>query len=452
MPVLGMAQETGKIIRWLKSSGDQVKSGEPLIEIETDKAVAEIEAPGDGILTNIMAFNGDEVPVATIIAEIFTPDEMTKAIPEQHAGSAIHQADVPKAGHGKRPISTLPSGESESVQASPLARRIAGEQGLDLRLITSTGSRIEKADVLAYIDTQNLSRAEASKGRFRASPKARSKATEMGIDLAAVTGSGPEGAVLAADIIMFFESAKASSKGLTVLPAEGALPPEQAITSADIGSTWRIMAEKTTQSWQSAPHFYLMREVNASQFVVWRESLKAENLGRVTYTDLLVKIVAEGLRRHPRVNASWEDGQIFLFHEINIGLAVATGEGLVVPVIHKADHKSLREIVTERERLVEQAKSGRLRLDDISQGTFTLSNLGMYGVDVFNAIINPPQAAILAVGRIVERVVPLHGQPAIQPIMIISLSCDHRLVDGALGAKFLQSVAEMIEQPLKILN
>jgi pyruvate dehydrogenase E2 component (dihydrolipoamide acetyltransferase) len=212
------------------------------------------------------------------------------------------------------------------------------------------------------------------------------------------------------------------------------------------------MAERTTQSWQSTPHFYLMREVNASQLVVWRESLQSENLGQVTYTDLLVMIVTEGLRRHPRINASWKDGQIVLFQNINIGVAVATENGLVVPVIHHTDHMGLREITEEREHLVQQARSGRLHLDDIGQGTFTLSNLGMLGVDVFNAIINPPQAVILAVGRIAERVVPLNGQPAIQPMMTLSLSCDHRVVDGSLGAMFLNSVAEMIEQPLKLLS
>lgn len=451
MPVLGMAQESGKIVRWLKSPGDQVKSGEPLIEVETDKAIAEIEAPGDGILSNIMAHDGDEVPVATVIAQILSPDEMVEDVPKKSSEGAI-QKGVPKPDQDKQPVSIAPSGNAGLVQASPLARRIADEHGLDLGMIAYAGSRLEKADVLAYINTQRSISAEAATDRFRASPKARRMAKEMGIDLAVVTGSGPANAVLAADVNAFYENVKESRDGLSVTPSEAAISPEQAVSTVDIGSTWRIMAERTTQSWQSAPHFYLIREVNASRFVEWRESLKAENIGRVTYTDMLVKIVTEGLRRHPRVNASWKDDQIFLYPDINIGLAVATEDGLVVPVIHNTDHKGLRELVAERGRLVEQAKSGRLHLDDIRGGTFTLSNLGMYGVDVFNAVVNPPQAAILAVGRIAERVVPLHGQPAIQPMMVLSLSCDHRVVDGALGAEFLQSVAEMIEQPLRIIS
>jgi pyruvate dehydrogenase E2 component (dihydrolipoamide acetyltransferase) len=214
---------------------------------------------------------------------------------------------------------------------------------------------------------------------------------------------------------------------------------------------WRVMAERVTQAWTTIPHFYLLREVNAARLIAWREEAqkRAHNL---TYTDLLVKLTAAALRAHPRVNASWKDGGIALNPDINIGLAVAVDDGLIVPVIHRADQLGLSELAARRAELVAKAQAGKLPLADLSGGTFTLSNLGMYGVDAFNAIVNPPQAAILAVSRIADRVAPVNGQPAVQPMMTLSLSCDHRVVDGARGAQFLQTLAEQIEEPMRLLD
>lgn len=217
-----------------------------------------------------------------------------------------------------------------------------------------------------------------------------------------------------------------------------------------VSTSWRLMAERTTQSWTSVPHFFLVREVNASQLVSWRTRAAQQVPDGITYTDILVKIVAEALRRHPRVNATWANSTIVANEEVNVGLAVATGDGLVVPVIHQADDLSLRAIARQRADLVTRAQSSQLRLRDLQGGTFTISNLGMYGVDAFNAIINAPQAAILAVGRIVDRVVPVNGQPSVQPTLTLSLSCDHRVVDGARGAEFLATVAKLIEQPSEL--
>ena len=212
------------------------------------------------------------------------------------------------------------------------------------------------------------------------------------------------------------------------------------------------MAERVTQSWTSTPHFYLIREVNASRLLAWRERMQNLIEPRPTYTDLLVKLVAAALSRHEQVNASWNDGKIVLHREINVGLAVAVKDGLVVPVIHRANEQSLSQIVERRQVLVSRAQAGKLSAEDLSNGTFTISNLGMYGVDAFNAILNPPQAAILAVGRIAERVVPIDGEPAVQPMMILSLSCDHRVIDGACGAQFLATLAGLIEEPLLLLE
>jgi pyruvate dehydrogenase E2 component (dihydrolipoamide acetyltransferase) len=211
------------------------------------------------------------------------------------------------------------------------------------------------------------------------------------------------------------------------------------------------MVERLTHAWTTIPHFYLTREVDATRLIDWRESVKDRSAEKITYTDLLVKIAAEALKQRPRVNASWNGNGITANAEINMGLAVAVEAGLTVPVIHRADTLTLTEIAARRKDIVERANASRLRPDDLQGGTFTISNLGMYGVDGFSAIVNPPQAAILAVGRIADRVVPVNGQVAIRPMMVLTLSFDHRVVDGARGAQFLDTLAALIEEPLALI-
>jgi len=312
------------------------------------------------------------------------------------------------------------------VKASPLARKVAEQHGVDLARLKPPGGRIEKADVLAFVEKQ---KAGAVARLTAASPKARRLAVERGVDLHVVRGSGPDGAVLAADL--------------------AAAAPRAA--APGVGNVWRIMAERMTQSWTTAPHFYLVREVNVSRLATWRERVAQRSGARVTYTDLMVRIVAAAVAQHPRVNVSWKDRSIVQHADVNIGLAVAIEDGLVVPVLHRADTLTLAEIATRREDLVSRAQAGKLRPADIQGGTFTISNLGMYGVDAFNAIVNPPQAAILAVGRITDRVVALNGQPVVQPSMVLTLSCDHRAIDGARAAQFLGALADLVEEPLALL-
>ncbi|HEX7785034.1 MAG TPA: dihydrolipoamide acetyltransferase family protein [Methylomirabilota bacterium] len=218
-----------------------------------------------------------------------------------------------------------------------------------------------------------------------------------------------------------------------------------------MGTVWRIMAERMAASWTSAPHFYLVREVNVARLRSWLEAARKQTGARITYTDLVIKLVAATLAQHPRINVSWKDGALERHAEVNVGLAVALDEGLVVPVIHRADTLGVKDIAARREDLVTRAQAGKLRPADIQGGVFTVSNLGMYGVDAFSAIVNPPQAAILAVGRITDRVVPAGGQPAVQPTMVLTLSCDHRALDGARGARFLGALADVIEEPLTLL-
>jgi pyruvate dehydrogenase E2 component (dihydrolipoamide acetyltransferase) len=229
--------------------------------------------------------------------------------------------------------------------------------------------------------------------------------------------------------------------------------PAAAVRAAapGVSNVWRIMAERMTQSWTTAPHFYLVREVNVSRLVTWRERASKQTAARITYTDLLVKLVATAISQHPRVNVAWKDGAIAQSTDINVGLAVALEDGLVVPVLHRADRLPLPEIAARREDLVLRAQGGKLRPADIQGGSFTITNLGMYGVDAFNAIVNPPQAAILAVGRIADRVMAVNGQAAVQPTIVLTLSCDHRALDGARAAQFLGTLAEFIEEPLALL-
>ena len=345
-----------------------------------------------------------------------------------------------------------PSTAPVSPSATPVAVRFAAEHKVDLSLVKAgRGDKIQKEDVLAYLDGQKQM-LPAAPGRILASPKARRLAQVAQLDLAALNGSGPTGAVLAADVL-----AAEQRKGTQPTAVQSSAPPPTPLplapaNSLPISRAWRIMAQRLQQSWTSVPHFYLEREANASELVRWRASLQTRSDAKITYTDLLMKLVALALRKHPRLNASWLDENIVMNEAINIGLAVAVEEGLLVPVLHGADGLGLGEIAARRTALVQRAQSGKLKLDDLSYGTFTISNLGMYGIDAFNAIVNPPQAAILAVGRITDRVVPLNGQPAVQPMTTLTLSCDHRVVDGARAAQFVQTLVGYIENPLSVLE
>ena len=372
MPALGMSQETGKVLRWLKSEGDSVTRGEPLLEIETDKVTVEVEAPADGLLAGIRAAAGVDVPVGETIAVLLAAGESLVETP--------HPADA--------------------VAAAPVAAATAP---------APTRGR-----------------------RTLASPKARRLAAERGVDLATLPGSGPGGAIVAADI----ETSRAVGK-----PA------------APVSNVWRLMAKRTTESWQSVPHFYLRREVDASRLESWRDAVRERaGLERVSHTDLLVKISAYALSRHPRVNSTWRDDTVNPGERVNVGVAIAVEEGLIVAVVHDADRLSLADTAARRIELVDRARSGRLQPQDVTGGTFTVSNLGMYGVDSFDAVINAPQAAILAVGRILDRIVPVDGQPAVRPMLQLSVAFDHRVVDGARGAEFLDTLASLVEEPAGLVG
>ena len=426
MPVLGMNQETGTLVEWLKAEGDSVVKGEPLMVVATDKTEVEIEATAAGVLANVEVQAGGEVPVGSVIALIVAPGETA---PPRTAAPAKDQA------------SSTPAQEDRPAPvASPVAARIAAQHNVDLGAVQAGGARIQKEDVLAHLTTQSaISRVDGA--RQPASPKARRLAREAGLELADLVGSGPDGAVLAADVV-----------AATVAPAPAIAAPTLSGEVQPMSRGWKVMAQRLQESWRSVPHFYLEREIDATALLAWRKSAQQRMAQKLTVTDLLTKVVAMSLRRHPRLNASWIDEQIVQNPEINVGLAVAVEEGLLVPVIHAADDLGLAQIAAQRADVVTRALEGTLPLDALQHGTFTISNLGMFGITKFNAIVNPPQAAILAVGAIADRIVAVKGKAKVRPMMTLTLSCDHRVVDGARGAQFLQTLAEQLTDPLGLLD
>ncbi|HET6181700.1 MAG TPA: dihydrolipoamide acetyltransferase family protein [Candidatus Sulfotelmatobacter sp.] len=392
MPALEMAQETGKLIAWRKQEGDRVSKGEPLLEIETDKAVVEVEAPADGILAGIKASAGADIPVGQTIAWIVAPGE---APPAESAPAA------PAARAGLHPKTEQPSPVAATVSPAP-----------------------------------------ASTAKI--SPKARRLAKELGVDIATVHGSGPGGEILASDV-------QATAATPAVPPAE-----KKSGTIEVPSSLGRIMAERTTQSWTTVPHFFVTRDIDAGALDEYRERVVSEientHQVRITHTDLLVVLVARVLLKHPRLNASWTTEGIRLHDHVNMGVAIAVSDGVVAAVIPNAHTANVVEIALRRRDVAERARAGKLRPADIADATFTISNLGMYQVDQFSAIITAPQAAILAVGGIADRVVAIEGKPAVRPIMTLTVSCDHRVADGAKAALFLSDLAEALRAPSKFLT
>lgn len=404
MPALEMAQETGKVISWRKREGQQVAKGEPLLEVETDKAVVEVESPGDGILSSVSAREGAVIPVGQTIAWLLAPGE---APPSATAPTQTGRRQDSAAGH---------SNAANAAASTPTP---------------------------------------AVPAELRISPKARRLAREHGVDVTKLRGSGAGGEILAEDIMNAAKGGSASGAAAASAPAT-----EKAQTTAgqieQLGTIGRLMAARTAQSWTTVPHFFVMRDVDAGALIEAHQRLsvgveRAKGL-KATLTDLLVALVARVLAKHPRMNASWVADGIRLNSEVNVAIAVAVEEGVVAPVLHKANLSKIEEIAVRRKELAERAKSGHLQPADITGGTFTISNLGMYNVDAFTAIIVPPQTGILAVGRAADRVVAIDGMPAVRPTMTLTLSTDHRVADGARAALFLNDVVEAIREPRKWLD
>jgi pyruvate dehydrogenase E2 component (dihydrolipoamide acetyltransferase) len=392
MPALEMAQETGKLLAWRKKEGEVVTKGEPLLEIETDKAVVEIEAPSDGILAGISSHAGAVVPVGETIAWIVAPGEKPPVACAPPTPTARTNQESAKSAAASAP-STAPASASKTITISPKARRLAKEHD---------------------------------------------------VDIAQLTGTGPDGSITTEDVLR----AKQSSGDAPKIDAASAGP-------AVLSTIARLMAERTTKSWTTVPHFFVIRDVDARALLDLQKKIKAKSQSSQTtsptITDCLIALVAQVLERHPIMNASWANDTVHLNSNINISLAMAVTDGVVAAVIPNANKSKLAEIAIQRSAATERARANRLLPADLVNGTFTISNLGMFKVDAFTAIITPPQSAVLAVAAISDRVVAVDGQPAIRPMLTLTLSSDHRVIDGAKAAQFLNDVVEAVGKPELLL-
>ncbi|MBO9309786.1 MAG: 2-oxo acid dehydrogenase subunit E2 [Chloroflexi bacterium] len=418
MPKFGFTLESCQIVQWLVREGDRVRSGDPICEVTTDKVNMEVEAPEDGVIHQILYKAGDVVPVAQVICYLLRPNEVAEAA----AAPIAATKNVPNA--------------------TPLARRIAESNQLDLATVQGSGrdGKIMRRDV------------EQALGKVRATPAARRLAAEHGINLAEIQGTGRGGRVQGTDVQAAL--ARRASE-LATPPKEGeaqVVTPLSAPEQADrrvvrLEGMRRTIAQRLQKSFQSAPHIFLNMTVDMSAVEALRETLKARG-EKLSVTAVLIKACAWALGRNPALNATLEGDEISYWRHANIGMAVALQDGLIVPIIHRAEQLSLHAIQQEVDRLAALAREGKLTLDQVSGGTFTVTNMGMFGVDSFTAIINPPQVAILAVGRIVRSFVPdPEGKPILKPTLTMTLSADHRVVDGAHAAHFLRDLRDVIQTP-----
>jgi pyruvate dehydrogenase E2 component (dihydrolipoamide acetyltransferase) len=385
--------ESGTIVRWLKQEGDQVEKGEPLYELDTEKVTQEVEADASGVLLKILAGEGEEIEVGKRIAVI--------------------------GEEGEEVATEVDEDEQEEGSPAP-AREEERERG-------------READTKEPEPEAKETEPARADGRVKASPLARRIARERGIDLRSLTGTGPEGRVVAEDV----ERAAATPAHATV----GAAPLEAEVQK--LSSVRRTIARRLTEAWQ-APVFQISMSADMTRSLALREHLRDE---KVTVTDVLTKLCAIALLRHREVNVHFADDEIRIFPSAHIGIAVATERGLLVPVLRECERKSLVQLAAERAELVARTREGKLSQEDLEGGTFTISNLGMYGVENFIAVLNPPQAAILAVGAVEERPVAQGGDLVVRPLMSLTLTCDHRAVDGATAAEFLRELKTLLEEP-----
>jgi pyruvate dehydrogenase E2 component (dihydrolipoamide acetyltransferase) len=411
MEALSPTMEEGRLVEWKKAEGDKVAAGDVLAEVETDKAVMELVARADGVLLKQVVAEGATVPVAEVVGWIGQPGE-----------------EVPGGG-GAAPAAPAAAPRAEAAPAAAAA---------------PAAPATPAAPEPAAAPTPAAAPAPGSDGRVKASPVARRMAAEKGIDLASISGSGPEGRIIKRDV----ESAQPGQRAASAAPAAIGT----AFTDVPLSQMRKVIARRLAQSIGPIPTFYLTAEVDMERAAEARDALVAANPdGKFSFNDVIIRAAAAALRKHPWVNAWWQEDHIRQWQEVHIGVAVAIEDGLITPVIRHADRKSLREISAEVRELAGRARAKKLQPDEYTGATFTISNLGMFGIDDFTAIINPPEVAILAVGRIEPKPVVMDGNVVVRRRMRLTLSCDHRVVDGATGAEFLKTLVGMLENPLAIV-
>jgi len=413
MAQLSPTMEEGKLVEWKVKEGDQVEAGDLLAEVETDKANMDIEALRGGVVRALLASEGDVVGVGALIGVIAEADEDISALLE---GAAPAPAPAPVA-------ETAPEPQPVAAVSSPV-------------------------DVPATIP-QTARTSE----RIKVSPVARRVADAAGLDLAGVSGSGPGGRIIKSDVEVAIASGVAPVAAVAAAPGASAVAPRLEDQRIELSQMRKAIAKRLVQSIGPIPHFFLTTEIDMGRALDLRKSLNGRlSEGKVGVNDLLIKVVAEALARHPEINASFEGDAIRRHGSVDVGIAVAVPDGLITPVLRNADQKGLVQISVESADLVARARVRRLTPEEYMGATFSISNLGMFGIDEFTAIINPPEAAILAVGQTVEKPVVENGEVVVRRRMRVTMSCDHRVIDGAMGAAFLQTLQAMLENPLELVS
>jgi pyruvate dehydrogenase E2 component (dihydrolipoamide acetyltransferase) len=442
MPRLSDSMEEGTVLQWLKSVGDEIAVGDELVEIETDKANMAYESDLAGTLSEILVGEGETVAIGTPIARIGDSDESSEGSAKDEQGTEDSRPAGPE-GPGPQPAGPVTAGdpppppvaEASSGEVPPTAPPAGEESG---------SAEAQTAEATAPADGDGH--------RVKASPLARRLAKEQGLDLSRLHGSGPGGRIVKADV----ESVSSAGDAVAEAPGPSAVPTETAkgqVTYEDLSKTQQVIARRMAESKATAPHFYLRATIDMSEAVAGRKQVKARAMpGDVipSFNDMVVKACALALREHPRANGAYRDGRFELYSRVNVGVAVAAEDALIVPTLFDADRKGLRQIAQESRALAGKVREGQITPPELSGATFTVSNLGMYGIDGFSAVINPPQAAILAVGAIEERPVVRDGEIATAHLMQVDLACDHRILYGAPAAEFLARIRALLEEPLSL--
>jgi pyruvate dehydrogenase E2 component (dihydrolipoamide acetyltransferase) len=436
LPMMGQTMEEGTITRWHKKEGDRVEKDEPVLEVMTDKVNMDVESPRDGVILKILQPVDAVVPVQGPLFIVGEPgDEISHLLAAAGGGQAkAEPAPAPVA--PQQPTHPAEAVEQGEIKASPRARKVAEEMGVDIGMLAGKGSgpegRIIERDVLTFA-------AQTRQERVRISPLAQRIAAEQGVQPQELIGTGPAGKITRQDVER----------------ARQAAPVQAGDQRVPLVGLRKMVADNVSRSFRTAPHVNLVMEVDMTEAAKLREQMLADVEARygvrLSFTDLIVKAVALALRDHPRLNSSVADDAIVTHASVNVGVATAVPDGLVVPVVKDADRKMLPEISAEVKRLAGRAREGQLSSEDLSGGTFTVTNLGSYGVDSFSPIINPPQCAILGVGQITQKVVLREGRVDSAPAMKLCLSFDHRAVDGAPAAEFLRDVKGYLERPYRLL-
>jgi pyruvate dehydrogenase E2 component (dihydrolipoamide acetyltransferase) len=442
MPKLSEQMETGKIIKWLKQEGDRVQAGDILAEVETDKADVEMEAFGGGLLRKILVPAGSAAPVGTLIGVIAEPGEDIASVVSQAGGGGGAPAAKTAAATemASRPAEVPPQPRRED----PAARTPSPSDGPAAPGRPATAPAPRPAAVEAPVPAVGTG-GPGDGGRVKASPLARKIAAQSGVDLRLVQGSGPGGRVVRRDV----EAASATG---AARPAAAAVPAGVEFEDRPLSQMRAIIAKRMPLSKAPVPHFYVSSEIAMDRAWALREELNAlEGQPKVSVNDFVVRACALALRQHPGVNASFQGESIRVFHRAHIGIAVALEDGLITPVLRDADTKSIAQIAVEARELAERARARKLRVPELTGATFSISNLGMFDVTEFSAIINPPEGAILAVGTVRKVPVVTGDGLGVGRRMMVTLSCDHRVMDGAMGARFLQDVKRLLEEPLRLL-